>query len=76
MSTVYCTSYELLFSYKLRVTVYCTSYELLFTARVTSQFFTMIYTKDKDDKTVDDDKVMIKNYPLGSFFDKEYMISM
>ena len=57
-------------------TVYCTSYELLFTARVTSQIFTMIYTEDKDDKTVDDDKVMIKNYPLGSFFDKEYMISM
>ena len=30
-SCFYCTSYELLFAYELRVTVYCTSYKLLFT---------------------------------------------
>ena len=39
--------------------------------RVTSYFLTMSYNKDKDDKTVYDNKVMIKNYSLGSFFDKE-----
>ena len=29
--TIYCTSYELLFTYELRVITYCTSYELVFT---------------------------------------------
>ena len=33
-SYFYCTSYELLFKYELRVTVYCRSYELLFTYEV------------------------------------------
>ena len=74
-----CTSYELLFAYELQVTIYCTSYKLLlayelwvnFYMRVTSYFLTMSYNKDKDDKTVYDNKVMIKNYSLGSFFDKE-----
>ena len=83
--TVYCTSYELLFTYELQVTVYCTSYELLlshklrvivycqvnFYMRVRSHFLTMSYSKDKDDKAVYDNKVMIKNYSLRSFFDKE-----
>ena len=31
----------------------------------------MSYNKDKDDKAVYDNKVMIKNYSLRSFFDKE-----
>ena len=31
----------------------------------------MSYSKYKDDKAVYDNKVMIKNYSLGSFFDKE-----
>ena len=31
----------------------------------------MSYNKDKDDKTVYDNKLMIKYYSLGSFFDKE-----
>ena len=39
--------------------------------RVTSYFLIMSYNKDKDDKTVYDNKVMIKNYSLKSFFDKE-----
>ena len=34
----------------------------------------MSYNKDKDDKAVYDDKVMRKNYSLGSFFDKELMV--
>ena len=38
---------------------------------VTSYFLTMSYNKDKDDKAVYDNKVMIKNYSLRSFFDKE-----
>ena len=29
--TIYCTSYESLFTYELRVVTYCTSYELIFT---------------------------------------------
>ena len=60
--TVYCTSYELLFVYELRVNFYI---------GVTSYFLTMSYKKDKDDKAVFDNKVMIKNYFLRSFFDKE-----
>ena len=69
---VYCTSYELLFI--ARVTSYFlhTSYELLFIARVTSYILTMSYNKDKDDEAVYDNKVMIKNYSLGSFFDTEF----
>ena len=39
--------------------------------RVTSYFLNMSYNKDKDDKTVYDNKVMIKNYSLKSFFDIE-----
>ena len=39
--------------------------------RVRSYFLTMRYSKDKDDKAVYDNKVMIKNYSLRSFFDKE-----
>ena len=31
----------------------------------------MSYNKDKVDKAVNDNKVMIKNYSLGSLFDKE-----
>ena len=57
--TVYCTSYELLFAYELRVNLYM---------RVTSYFLTMSCNKDKDDKAVYDNKVMIKNYSLRSFF--------
>ena len=55
-----------------RVTKYFlhTSYELLFTTRVTSYFLTMSYNKDKDTKAVYDNKVMIRNYSFGSFFDK------
>ena len=68
---VYCTSYELLFT--ARVTSYFlhTSYELPFIAGVTSYIFTMSYNKYKDDEAVYDNKVKIKNYSLGSFFDKE-----
>ena len=69
--TDYSTSYELLFLHELRVIVYCTSYELLFIVRVTSYFLTMSYNKDKNDKAVYDNKVMIKNYSLRSFFYKE-----
>ena len=36
-----------------------------------SYFLTMSYNKDKDDKAVYDNKVMIKNYSLIPFFDKE-----
>ena len=39
--------------------------------QVTSQFLTMSYNKDKDDKAVYDNKVMIKNYSLRLLFDKE-----
>ena len=34
----------------------------------------MSYNKDKDDKAVYDDKIIRKNYSLGSFFDKELMV--
>ena len=56
---------------KLRVTLYFTSYELLLLERVTSYVLTMSYNKNKHDEIVDDNKVMIKNYSLGSFFAKE-----
>ena len=102
--TVNCTSYELLSLHELRVIVYCTSYELLFIVRitsycllhelrvtvsytsyelhfacelrvnlymwVTSYLLIMSYNKDKDDKAVYYNKVMLKNY-LRSLFDKE-----
>ena len=55
-------SYELLFAYESRVHFYM---------QVTSYFLTMSYNKDKDDKAVYDNKVMIKNYFLRSFFNKE-----
>ena len=32
----------------------------------------MSYNKDKDDQAVYDNKVMIKNYSLGAFFDKRF----
>lgn len=32
----------------------------------------MSYDTDKDDKAVDDNRIMIKNYSLGYFFDKEF----
>ena len=51
--TVYYTSYELLFAYELRVHLYM---------QVKSDLLTMGYNKDKDDKAVYDNKVMIKNY--------------
>ena len=57
---------------------YYASYKLLFIARVTyyflhakycllhtSQFLTMSYSKDKNDKVVYDVKVMIKDYSSG-----------
>ena len=59
------TSYELLFIARV------TSYYLLHELRVTSYFLTVGYNKDKNDKAVYDNKVMIKNYSLRSFFDKE-----
>ena len=69
----YYKSYKLLFAYELRVTVYCTSYNLLFTCelRVAINCTSYSNSKYKDDKAVYDNKVMIKNYSLGSFFDKE-----
>ena len=63
------TSYFLL--HELRVFFLHTSYELLFITRVMSYFLTMSYNKDKDDKSVYDNTVMLKNYFLGSFFDKK-----
>ena len=71
---VYCSSHELLLLHELRVIVYFTSYELLFIARVTSYILTLSYNKHKDDEAVYDNKVMIKNYSLRSFFDKEVMV--
>ena len=68
---VYFTSYELLFIARVMSHFLHASYELLFIARVTSYILTMSYNKHKDDEAVYDNKVMIKNYSLGSFFDKE-----
>ena len=73
------TSQELFLLHELQVIVYFTSYKLLFIAPVESYFlhasysiiFTMSYNRDKDDKAVYEDKVMIKNYSLRSFFGKE-----
>ena len=74
-----CTCYELLFI--VRVTSYCLLQELRVTfcirvtsclyMRVRSYFLTMSYNRDRDDKAFYDNKVMIKNYSLRSFFDKE-----
>ena len=36
-----------------------------------SHELTMSYNKDTDDEVVHDNKVMINNYSLRSFFDKE-----
>ena len=58
--TVYYTSYGLLFVYELRVNLYI---------QVTSYFLS--YNKDKDNKAVYDNNVMIKNYSLRSLFDEE-----
>ena len=49
--TVYCTSYDLHFAYELRVNFYMW---------VMSYFLTMTCNKDKDDKAVYHNKVMIK----------------
>ena len=57
-------SYELRLLHELRVTS-------LSIARVTSYFLHMSYNKDKVDKAVNDNKVVIKNCSLGSLFDKE-----
>lgn len=51
---------------------FCTSYELLFNARAASYILAMSYNKDKDDKAGYHNRVMIKNYSLGPFFDKEF----
>ena len=32
----------------------------------------MSHNKDKDNKAVYDNKIVIKNYSLGSFFDKNF----
>ena len=60
--TVYCTSYQLFFAYKFRVNLYM---------RVNSYFLTMSYNKDKEDKAVYHNKVMIKNYSLRLLFYKK-----
>ena len=65
------TSYELLFIARVMSFFFNTSYYLLFIARVTSYILTMNYNKERDDEVVYDNKVMIKNYSLRSFFDKE-----
>ena len=41
-----------------------------------SYFLTMSYNKVKDDKSVYDNTVMLKNYFLGSFFDKKKWCSL
>ena len=64
-------SYELLFIARVASYFLHTSYELLFIVRVTGYILTMSYNKDRDDEVVYDNKVMIKNYSLRSFFDKE-----
>ena len=51
------TSYFYCLLHKLRVIVYC---QVNFYMRVRSYFLTMSYSKDKDDKAVYDNKVMIR----------------
>ena len=41
---------------------------------MTSYVSTTSYNKNKDDKAVDDNKVMIKNYTLGLIFDTELRV--
>ena len=59
-SYFYCTSYKLLFIS--RVTSYCLLHKLrvTFHVQVMSCFLTMSYNKDKDNKAVYDNNVMIK----------------
>ena len=64
------TSYELLFIPRFTSNFYYTNYALQFIRRVTSYFLTMSYNKDKDDKAVYDNKVMIKNYFWDHFLIK------
>ena len=71
---VYCTSYELLFISWFTSYFLHTSYELLFIARFTSYILTISYNKGRDDKVVYDNNVMINNYSLKSFFDKELIV--
>ena len=59
-----CLLHELGVTFCIRVTSYCLLHEL----RV--NFLNMSYNKDKDDKAAYDNKVMIRNYSLGLFFDK------
>ena len=78
--TFYSMSYELFLFHELQVTfitrvvTYCSLHELrvTFCIWVTSQCLTTSYSKDKVDEAVDDSKVMIKNYTLGSYFDAEF----
>ena len=42
--------------------------------RIASYFLAISNNKGKDDNAVYDNKVMIKNYSLRSFFDKEVMV--
>ena len=62
--------YELLFITEVTSCFLHTSYGLLFIPRVTCYLLTMSYNKDEDDKAVYNNKVMIKNYFLGSLFIK------
>ena len=62
--------YELLFITKVTSCFLHTSYGLLFIPRVTCYLLTMSYNKDEDYKAVYNNKVMIKNYFLGSLFIK------
>ena len=64
-------SYELLFIARITSYFLHASYLLLFIARVISYILSMSYNKDRDGEVVCDNKVMIKNYSLRSFFDKE-----
>ena len=69
----YCLLNELRVTFIVQVTSYCLLHELRvnFYMRVTSYFLTTSYSRDKDDKAVYNNKVMIKYYSLRSFFDKE-----
>ena len=65
--------HELRVNFYIRVTSYCLLHKLrvIICIRVTSYFLTLSYNKDKGDKAVYDNTVMMKNYSLGSFCDKE-----
>ena len=73
-SYFYCTSCKLLFIAQVTSCFSHTNYELIFLTRVTSYVSTTSYNKNKDDKAVDDNKVMIKNYTLGLIFDTELRV--